>query len=160
MFQALLTYTLSVALGLLLVLLVLLLLPISFARAIKAFFVHALWQRRHGKHGRHWLAVYSDGKRWKEHFETVVLPMLGPAVCAVNISHDPSWNQSRRLERQAHRHWGGKVDHTPILIYLPTRFRSIRQVRFHQAYLARSRKGQEGPLEQQLHRLRGLLDEA
>ena len=118
------------------------------------------WQICHGSNGRRWLAVYSDSAKWREHFENVVLPLVGSEVVAVNISKVPTWRMSRSLERQVHRHWGGREEHTPILIRFPWPVGRVTATRFYGAYLANAKTGASEELEQRLARVQELVNES
>lgn len=118
------------------------------------------WQICHGRHGRRWLAVYSDSVKWREHFEEVVLPAVGGEVVAINISKVPTWRQSRSLERQVHKHWGGREEHTPILIRFPWPVGRVVETRFYSAYLANAKTGTSEELERRVARVQELTNES
>jgi len=124
------------------------------ASLLKAGVLGFRWHLRHGREGRRWLAVYSDGKKWKEHFEGVVIPMLGASAYVVNISAAPSWRRARSLERQVHGFWTGRSEHTPALVSPPGLFRRAKVIRLHSEYLRFAVHGDESALQHALARLR------
>jgi hypothetical protein len=111
------------------------------------------WYFRHGRHGRSWLAIYSDGGKWKQHFEAVVVPMLGASAHTVNVSTDPLWSKAGGLEHRVHKSWAGRVEHTPVLIKPPGWFRRTRVVRLHSAYFRFAKHGETTGLDDALKRI-------
>jgi hypothetical protein len=137
-----------------------LLLVMFIGDAVRRVYLRTWWHLKHGRHGRNWLAVYSEGAKWKEHFESAVLPIVGNSAIVINTTKSPSWRHSRSLERLAHECWAGRVEHTPILIRFPGQLASVRCIRFHQAYLAQAKRGEPAELHSQLQQLRALAGEA
>jgi len=115
-----------------------------------------LWHHKHGKDGKVFLAVYSDSHKWKEYFPDKILPVLEDKAVIVNISADPTWKAARSIERLAHRHWGGRQEHTPIILFLPRRGR-VQEVRFYEAFLAYAKRGDESELLAQIEKLKSLV---
>src|SRR5215208_5345663 len=107
------------------------------------------WWRKHGQYGRDFLVVYSDSPKWSEIVPEKILPVLGARAVVANISKDSSWNASRSLERRVHKHWGGRVEHTPIVIKL-SRFHKVVQVRLFEAFMLNAKKGDSSQLEERL----------
>ena len=124
-----------------------------FARSMVLF---VLWQCRHGGKGREFLVVYSDSPKWANFFSVQVLPLLGSRDVIVNISSTPSWKAARTLERSAHQHWAGTVEHTPIVLYFP-RFGRVKSVRFYQAFLLHARQGDASKLNAKISELQALI---
>ena len=118
------------------------------------------WHVRHGRHGRHWLAVYSDGTKWKAHFANVVVPMLGASAHVVNVSARPSWPRARSLERQVHRFWAGRTEHTPVLIRPPGLLRRARTVRMYEPYMRYAVHHDPSSLEQVVAQVQAFTNEA
>jgi hypothetical protein len=118
------------------------------------------WYARHGRHGRRWLAVYSDGAKWREHFESEVLPIIQESCVVINISKLPSWKNARSLERRVHREWGGRTDHTPILLRMPLVLGRVDELRFYEAYLSQAKQVGSTELDALLSQARQLSNAA
>lgn len=136
------------------------LLALFAAKAVYRAVLVVAWNLRHGRRGHHWLAVYSDGSKWKHHFETEVLPLLGSSCIAINISNRPSWKSARTLERRAHQEWAGRNSHTPILLRFPKVAGNVKEIRFYDAYLAKAKGNESHGLEVLVSEARYLADEA
>jgi hypothetical protein len=91
------------------------------------------WSKKHGRVGRRFLVVYSNSPKWAAFFSEEVVPQLQGQAVVVDISKNPSWKSSRSLERKAHLHWGGRVEHTPIVIHFGNAWR-VDTVRFYEAF--------------------------
>jgi hypothetical protein len=138
--------------------LVLLLSPLLIAMwAVSGLYGLALsiaWWLKHGRRGQDFLVVYSNSPKWSNFFSEDVLPIVSGRAVVVDISKDPSWKASESLERRSHRYWGGRVEHTPLVIH----FRNIgrvTEVRFYEASL-RAKRGEPSPLREQLAKLQAL----
>ncbi len=114
------------------------------------------WWQRHGRFGRQFLVVYSESPKWAEAVPQQVLPVLGDRAVVVNISKVSSWKASRSLERRIHKHWGGRVEHTPIVIKLP-RFGKVQEVRLFEAFMQNAKCGDSSGLNEKLAALRSLV---
>ena len=138
--------------------------PLLLAMSVGEFFRRAYlrtwWHLKHGRYGRRWLAVYSDGVKWKEHFEATVLPLVGQSAVVVNTTSSTNWRHPRSLERLAHTCWSGRIEHTPILILFQWPFGKVQCLRLHEAYMANAKRGERGALDAKIQQLRGLLSEA
>jgi hypothetical protein len=113
------------------------------------------WWRKHGQHGRTFLVVYSDSLKWSDIVPERILPLLGSRAVVVNISKDPLWKASRSVERRVHKHWAGKVEHTPIVVRL-SRFGKVVEVRLFDALMLNAKKGDPSELENKVKALRAL----
>lgn len=122
--------------------------------------LRARWHLKHGRHGRHWLAVYSDGAKWKEHFESAVLPAFGHSAVVVNCSTSPNWHHKRSLERQVHAYWAGPKAHTPIVIRLSRLPLAVTCVPFYEAYMAQAKRGDTTELLRRVQEVCALAGEA
>jgi hypothetical protein len=120
------------------------------------FLLKLLWWRKHGRFGRHFLVVYSESPKWAEAVPQQVLPLLGPRAVVANISKDSLWKASRSLERRVHKHWGGRAEHTPIVIKL-CRLGKVREVRFYEAFMQNAKRGDSSELKEKLAALQALV---
>lgn len=114
----------------------------------------AAWWRKHGRVGRRFLVVYSNSPKWAAFFTEEVVPLLADKAVVVNITKDPAWKASRSLERQAHLHWGGRLEHTPIVIHFCHSWHA-ETVRFFEAFQLLQR-GDSSELNAQLAKVREL----
>jgi hypothetical protein len=123
---------------------------------VRTLALFSIWRHKHGRHGRIFLAVYSDSQKWESHFQNEIIPLLGNRAFVVNISVTPTWKASHSIERLAHLHWGGREAHTPIVIYFP-HWGRVREVRLYDAYLALAKSGDESALHAQMQKLQALV---
>jgi hypothetical protein len=128
-----------------------LLLGIWLFYSVYEFLLALAWWRKHGRHGRRFLVVYSESPKWSAFFDEEVVPMVGDQAIVVDISKAPSWKSSSSLERRAHRRWGGEVEHTPMVIHFRRPWRA-EAVRFFHAFLQRQ-YGDSSELGAQLAKL-------
>ncbi len=77
--------------------------------------------------------VYSNSPKWAAFFSEEVVPHVQDQAVVVDISKDPFWKSLRSLERRVHLHWGGRVEHTPIVIHFRRAWR-VDTVRFFEAF--------------------------
>lgn len=143
-------------LGLVFVCLSPLLAVLWICRLIYGAMLKLWWWRKHGQHGRDFLVVYSESPKWSETVSERILPVLGPRAVVENISKDSSWKTSRSLERRVHKHWAGRVEHTPIVIKVPP-FAKVVQVRFYKALVMNANKGNPSLLEERLAAVHALV---
>ncbi|QJW85285.1 hypothetical protein HK414_23505 [Ramlibacter terrae] len=112
------------------------------------------WWLRHGRRGQDFLVVYSNSPKWSDFFSEDVLPVVSGRAIVVDISKQPSRKASRSLERRSHRYWGGRVEHTPLVIHF-RHIGRVTQVRFYEAAL-QAKRGEPSPLREQLAKLQAL----
>ena len=143
-------------LGLVFVCLVPLLAALWIYRLIYGAVLKLWWWRNHGQHGRDFLVVYSESPKWSGIVSERILPVLGARAVVENISKNSSWKTSRSLERRVHKHWAGKVEHTPIVIKVPP-FAKVVQVRLFEAFMLNAKKGNPSLLEEKLAAVHALV---
>ena len=112
------------------------------------------WWVKHGRLGRRFLVVYSNSPKWAAFFAEEVVPLLAEKAVVVDITNDPTWKSSCSLERQAHLHWGGRLEHTPIVIHFRHASRA-ETVRFFKAFQLLQR-GDSSQLNSQLAKVQEL----
>ena len=142
------------------VLLLPLALPVVVVDRIAHVVTFIAWQIRFGRGGERALAVYSDGPKWKAHFESEVLPLIQGRAVVVNTTATPSWSASASLARRVHRRWGGHKHHSPIVVFFPKLFGKVRVIRFHEGYLRRAHNGDASVIETSLATLKVACDDA
>jgi hypothetical protein len=143
-------------LGLVFVCLVPLLAVLGIGRLIYGAMLKLWWWRKHGQHGRDFLVVYSESPKWSGILSERILPVLGARAVVENVSKDSSWKAARSLERRVHKHWAGKIEHTPIVIKVPP-FAKVVQVRLFQAFMLNANKGNPSLLEERLAAVHALV---
>jgi hypothetical protein len=103
-----------------------------FRFAYERWLIFRFW-RRHGRHGRFVLFVYSDSPNWKDYIEANILPRLEPHVVTLNWSDRREWKRSNPFEARLFNHWGGESEFNPLaLVFAPKG--KVKRVRFWQAF--------------------------
>lgn len=114
------------------------------------------WHYQYGKHGKTFLAIYSNSPKWEKYFSDRILPIFGSKAVAVNISIDSAWKDARSIERLSHRHWAGSTEHTPIVLHFP-RFGKVKAIRLYEAFMDFDKRGDESNLYSQIEKLKSLV---
>ena len=89
--------------------------------------------RRHGRHGRFVLFVYSDSPNWKAYVESNILPRIEGHAVTLNWSRRREWARTHPFEAKLFRRWGGEKEFNPLaLVIRPGR--RVKVLRFWQAF--------------------------
>ncbi|HEX8354916.1 MAG TPA: hypothetical protein VF611_18560 [Pyrinomonadaceae bacterium] len=123
---------------------------IFFAAAYPFTFTYRQWLkfrfwRRHGRHGRFVLFVYSDSPNWKAYIEANILPRLGPHVVTLNWSRRREWERINPFEAKVFKRWAGEEEFNPMALVFSPGGR-VREVRFWRAF-RELKHGKEGSLK-------------
>jgi hypothetical protein len=102
--------------------------------------------RRHGKHGRFILFVYSDSPHWKDYIEANILPRIESHAVTLNWSKRREWERINPFEAKVFNHWAGEKEFNPMaLVFSPGG--KVKDVRFWRAFRD-FKHGKEGLLKQ------------
>ena len=116
--------------------LVTLLMPFTLMNAVAVFVRKAYfrcgWYLKHGRYGRKFLVVYSNDKRWREYFQSEIVPLICSSAVIVNVSERGANRNS--LERKTFRCWAGSQNDMPIVLFFSV-FGRITEFRFLQAFM-------------------------
>lgn len=89
--------------------------------------------RRHGKHGRFVLFIYSDSPNWKDYIEAHIIPRVKSHAVILNWSKRREWGLTNSLEARVFSHWAGEEEFNPMaLVFSPSG--EVRDVRFWRAF--------------------------
>ena len=92
-----------------------------------------LFWRRHGRHGRLLLFVYSDSPNWKAYVESNILPRIEGHAVTLNWSRRREWARTHPFEAKLFRRWAGEREFNPLaLVIRPGR--RVKVFRFWQAF--------------------------
>jgi hypothetical protein len=102
-------------------------------KLLRGEWVKYLFWRRHGRHGRLILFVYSDSPNWKSYIESNILPHIEAHAITLNWSRRREWAQTHPFEAKLFRRWAGEQEFNPLaLVIRPVR--RVKVLRFWQAF--------------------------